>query len=140
MTSTTANSMRKPYMLLVSGVGTAAMGLFHFFLPRIYGWEVDMRHAPPELGWALLSLNCFFSTLLLLVGLTAVAAWWRTELRVVSSLTLTLFWCTNVAYQLMVPPPWPHKIAFGLLVFAAFVAALSLWGMAASFRQRAQPA
>ena len=131
--------MRKPYMLLVSGVGTAAMGFFHFFLPRIYGWEMDMRHAPAELGWALLSLNCFFSTLLLLAGLTAVAAWWRTELRVVSSLTLAAFWCINVAYQVIVPPPWPHKFALGLLAFAAFVAALSLWAMAASFQQRAQP-
>jgi hypothetical protein len=138
MSSTTAISMRKGYALLVSGVGTAAMGLFHFFLPRIYGWEADMRRAPAELGWALLSLNCFFSTLLLAAGLTAVAAWWRAELRMASSLTLASFWCINVAYQLMAPPPWPHKIALGLLAFALLVAALSIWGAAASFWRRAQ--
>jgi hypothetical protein len=138
MASTTAISVQKSYTLLVSGVGTAALGLFHFFLPRIYGWEADMRRVPAELGWALLALNCFFSALLLLAGLTAVAAWWRTELRVASSLTLATFWCINVAYQLMIPPPWPHTIALGFLALAALVAALSLWGTAASFWQRAQ--
>ena len=133
MTSTMGISVRKPYTLLVSGVGTATMGLFHFFLPRIYGWEADMSRAPAELSWALLSLNCFFSTLLLLAGLTAAVAWWRTELRIVSSLTLASFWCINVAYQLMIPPPWPHKIALELLAFAALVAGSSLWATAASF-------
>jgi hypothetical protein len=129
----TAAADRKPYPLLLSGAGTAAMGVFHFFLPRIYGWDADMRRAPAELRWALLSLNCFFSTMLLLAGLTAVAAWRRKELRVASSFTLAFFWCVNVAYQAMIPPPWPRRFIFGLLSFAFIVAGLSIWAAAASF-------
>jgi len=110
------------------------MSLYHFFLPQIFGWKAGMRGAPAELSWALLSLNCFFSTLLLLVGLIAVAAWWRSGLRVASSLALAVFWCVNVAYQEIVPPPWPHKIALQLLAFAVSVAALSLWAAAAAWR------
>src|SRR5450432_1507832 len=57
-------------------------GAVHFFLPRVYGWEADLRHTPAELRWALLSLNCFFSLLLLCAGVAAIASWWRPALGV----------------------------------------------------------
>jgi hypothetical protein len=130
--------IEKPYTLLAAGLCSAAMGFFHFFLPRMFGWDAAMRCASADVGWALLALNFFFSTLLFVAGVTAVAAWWRVELRMVSSLTLSSFWCINLAYQLIIPPPWPSKIALILLAFAGLVAALSLWGTAASFLRQVQ--
>jgi len=132
-------SSRSP-VLLVSGAATTLMAGFHFFLPKVFSWETDLRHMPAELGWAVLSLNCFFSFLLLCAGVAAIASWWRSELRVSSSLTLAAFWCVNVAYQLLFPPPWPRTIAFVLLGFAVLVAALALGGLAASLRRWPQPA
>jgi hypothetical protein len=127
--------------LLISGVLSAAMALFHFFLPRVFTWEADLGHTPAELRWALLSLNCFFSLLLLCAGVAAIASWWRPALGVSSSLTLAAFWCVNVAYQWLVPPPWPRAIALSLLAFAFLAAVLSLWALAASLnRPRRFPA
>jgi hypothetical protein len=124
--------------LMISGALSAAMGAFHFFLPRIFSWEAGLRHADPELRWALFALNCFFSLLLLCSGMTAIASWWRPELGVSSSLTLAAFWCVNVAYQWLVPPPWPRAIALTLLAFAVFVAVLSLCAVAASLKRTRQ--
>jgi len=114
------------------------MAGFHFFLPRVFSWEADLRHMPRELGWAVLSLNCFFSVLLLCAGVAAIASWWRSEVRVSSSLTLAVFWCVNLAYQLLVPPPWPRTIALALLGFAVLAAAVSLAGLAASLPRRSK--
>src|SRR5438309_24128 len=97
--------------LLISGALSAAMALFHFFLPRVYTWEAGLGHTPAELRWALFSLNCFFSLLLLCAGVVAITSWWRPALGVASSLTLAAFWCINVTYQWLVPPPWPRTIA-----------------------------
>jgi hypothetical protein len=126
--------------LLITGLLSAAMGLFHFFLPRVYGWEADLRHTPAELRWALLSLNCFFSLLLLCAGVAAIASWWRPALGVSSGLTLAAFWCVNVAYQWLVPPPWPRAYALGLLTFAVCAAVLSLFAVAASLKRPRQMA
>lgn len=124
--------------LLISGALSAAMGLFHFFLPRIFSWEAGLRHVDPELRWALFSLNCFFSLLLLCAGVTAIVSWWRPALGASSSLTLAAFWCVNVAYQWLVPPPWPRAIALSLLAFAVFAAAPSLCAVAASLKRTRQ--
>jgi hypothetical protein len=126
------HSTSRSLTLLISGLLSAAMGMYHFFLPRIYGWAADMRHTPPELRWALFSLNCFFSTLLLCAGLSAIASWWRPALGVSSSLTLAVFWCLNAGYQWLVPPPWPRKFVLTLLAFAVCAAVLSLFAVAVS--------
>jgi hypothetical protein len=102
------------------------MAGFHFFLPQVFSWETDLRHMPRELSWAVLSLNCFFSLLLLCAGVKAITSWRKWELRASSSLTLSVFWCVNVAYQLLVPPPWPRMTALVLLGFAIVTAAVSL--------------
>ena len=131
-------STSRSLTLLISGVLSAAMGLFHFFLPRVYSWQAYLGHTPAELRWALLALNCFFSLLLLCAGVSAIASWWRPALGVSSSLTLAAFWCVNVTYQWLVPPPWPRAIALGLLAFAVCAAVLSLWAVAASLKQPRQ--
>lgn len=125
------HSRSRSLTLLISGVLSAAMAAFHFFLPHVYRWEADLGNTPAELRWALLSLNCFFSMLLLCAGVVAIVSWWRPELGVSSSLTLAAFWCVNVAYQWLVPPPWPRSIALELLAFAVFAAMLSLYAVAA---------
>jgi hypothetical protein len=132
------HSTSRSLTLLISGVLSAAMGAFHFFLPRIFSWEAGLGHADPELRWALFSLNCFFSMLLLCAGVTAIASWWRPALGVSSSLTLAAFWCVNVAYQWLVPPPWPRVFVLTLLAFAVFAAVLSLCAVAASLRRPRQ--
>jgi len=71
-------------------------------------------------------------------GVAAIASWWRSEVRVSSSLTLAVFWCVNLAYQLLVPPPWPRTIALALLGFAVLAAAVSLAGLAASLPRRSK--
>ena len=130
------HSTSRSLTLLVSGGLSAAMALFHFFLPRVYGWEADLAHTPSELRWALLSLNCFFSLLLLCAGVVAFASWWQPALGVSSSLTLAAFWCVNAAYQWLIPPPWPRTIALALLALAVFAALLSLCAVVASLNRR----
>ena len=119
------HSTLRSLTLLISGALSAAMGVFHFFLPRIFSWEAGLGHADPELRWALFSLNCFFSLLLLCAGVTAIASWWRPALGVSSSLTLAAFWCVNVAYQWLVPPPWPRTIALARILMPTSMVRLS---------------
>jgi hypothetical protein len=116
--------------LLIAGILTSAMGLYHFWLPTIFGWGKDLAKEP-MLGWALLSINAFFSYLLLDGGAATIAISLRPSLRgrtaggVLSG--MMGFWLFNAAYQLVIPMPLPHRLAamrWGFLAFAIVIVLL----------------
>jgi hypothetical protein len=123
---------RKPtdFGLLTAGILTAGMGAYHFFLPVQFGWAEALAH-DPMLRWALLSINAFFSYLLLAGGLLTIAIAARPAMRAGIGAWLLLamsgFWIMNGAYQVLLPMPLPHRLwalKWILLAFALVVAAL----------------
>ena len=109
-------------LIIVAGAATAAMGAYHFLLPRLFGWGRFTQGLPAEIQWALFALNAFLSLLLLAGGsasiLTAVrkgSCDWS------SHWVMIAFWLFNCIYQLAEPFPSPG-VRWVLLGFAAAVA------------------
>ena len=121
--------------LLAAGILTGCMGLYHFFLPAQFGWGEALAR-DRMLHWALLSINTFFSYLLLAGGVLTVRIAREPRPRgPVSTLVLismTGFWLLNAAYQLLAPMPLPARLAslrWLLLAFAVIVLALYTRGL-----------
>jgi uncharacterized membrane protein len=121
--------------LLAAGILTAGMGLYHFFLPAQFGWGEELAHER-MLRWALLSINTFFSYLLLAGGaLTiaiAVAPRPREAISTGVLAAMTGFWLVNAAYQFLLPMPLPPRLAilgWVLRGFAIVVVLLYAWGL-----------
>jgi len=113
--------------LLVAGILTASMGLYHFWLPAQFGWGDELAQAR-MLRWALLSINTFFSYLLLAGGATTIAialrrrSWDPIDAWILMG--MTGFWALNAAYQIFLPMPLPPRLAglrWTLLAFAIVV-------------------
>src|SRR5258706_3415265 len=100
--------------LLAAGILTASMGLYHFWLPAQFGWGEDLAK-DRMLQWALLSINAFFSYLLLAGGVTTIAIAVRRRLRDPAETwmltAMTGFWVLNAAYQVFLPMPLPPRLA-----------------------------
>ncbi len=124
--------------LLAAGILTAGMGLYHFWLPAQFGWSETLSH-DRMLLWALLSINTFFSYLLLGGGVLTVAIAVRPGPRDPVSgwfaATMTGFWLLNATYQLFLPMPLPPRLAvlrwvllaFALVVLILYARALQNW-------------
>ncbi len=139
--------MTKPssvdWSLLAAGVLTSAMALYHFWLPFGFGWPEALSRAP-MLRWGLLSINSFFSYLLLAGGAMTITLAAKPAPRDRTSgwllMSMIGFWLFNLCYQLLIPMPLPQRFAgvrWGLLSFALIV--LFLYSMVL-WRRRPQPA
>lgn len=53
---------------IAGGVLTAGFGIWHYFVPRAYGWWDYLQDVPEELPRAIQATNFFFSTSLTLIG------------------------------------------------------------------------
>ena len=103
------------------------MGLYHFWLPAQFGWGEELAQVR-MLQWALLSINTFFSYLLLAGGATTIAIalrrrpWDPIDAWVLTA--MTGFWVLNAVYQMLLPMPLPPRLAglrWALLAFAIVV-------------------
>jgi hypothetical protein len=115
----------------VAGVASAGMGMFHFFLPHLFGWGRFTQPLPSEIRWALSAINAFLSLFLLAGGLASVR-----DVRLPGAgsagilWTMLAFWAFNVAYQIVWPFPTPG-VRWLLLAFAVGVALLYATGLVA---------
>ncbi len=128
--------------LVIAGVSSTAMALYHFGLPTFFNWEVYAVGLPPVVHWALFSLNFFFSFLLLCGGVATILVGLRWEKRDFSSYALVLsmgcFWLANGLYQTIRPMPLPERLAllqWFLLLFGYTVSILYLLPCFLSWRR-----
>ena len=126
--------------LLAAGILTASMGLYHFWLPAQFGWARELAQ-DRMLQWALLSINTFFSYLLLAGGVVTFAIALRRRPRdpidAWMLIAMTGFWVLNAAYQMFLPMPLPPRLAslrWALLAFAIVVLFLYARGLQRSRR------
>ena len=115
-------------LVAFAGIGAIAMATYHFALPTIWGWDAYLAQVPPAVRWGALSINTFFSTMLLLLGLLTLLV------AVVSSggplvagvlLAMAVFWLVNALYQILVPMPLPESLAALRVVLVAFAAVMA---------------
>lgn len=118
-------------VLWAAAAGSLAMALYHFFLPSLWGWNGYLDRVPVTVSWGVLSINAFFSTLLLLfAALTGAVALDRQPVGTPALAILAaaaVFWAVNAAYQLAIPMPLPSAMAalrWGLVGFAGAMLAL----------------
>jgi hypothetical protein len=127
--------------LLVAGLLTAGMALYHFCLPYLWGWGEPLLKMP-MLHWALFMLNASFSYLLLAGGVISVGLALAPRAHDRSGrwmlVAMAGYWLFNAVYQIVAPMPMPPRLAllrWGLFGFAAAVALLYV--MALTRRARA---
>jgi len=121
--------------LLGAGIGSAAMAVYHLWMPVQWGWAEKLRAAPPAIAWGAVMINACFSILLLVgAALTTLCAfrWARRD-----TLTwccvggMATFWVFNAAYQTVSPMPLPDRLRFiGWILSAFAVAMVLLYGAA----------
>jgi hypothetical protein len=114
-------------MLLLGGGMSVAMALYHFFLPFQFHWARFVEDIPAVIRWSLFSLNFFFSTLLLVVGLLVLAAAWHLPRNQPLALLIAggaaAFWLANFSYLMIFPFPVPPSLHAVKLVLESFAAA-----------------
>jgi hypothetical protein len=90
------------------------MGAYHFFLPWQFQWSSFMRRVPQPISWALISVNFFFSFLLLAGGILSFVALraFRRSNRCDHGILIAMaaFWLANSLYQIFVPMPLPAQL------------------------------
>ena len=114
--------------LLVAGLLTSGMALYHFWLPSLWGWGAALQNVP-MLNWALFMLNASFSYLLLAGGALTVAIALTSGSRDRAGAWVLIamcgYWSFNAVYQIVAPMPMPPRMAslkWGLFAFAVMVA------------------
>ena len=125
--------------LVIAGLASSAMAVFHFVLPHVFGWARFVSDIPSPIRWGLFSINIFFSTLLLWGGvitiITALNDRGRTLVSYCIFFGMGLFWIVNVSYQILYP--FPHVIMrWVLLGFSIGVALLYILGVLSSFDEK----
>ena len=100
--------------LAIAASSSSAMGAYHFFLPSMFHWDVDVRAIPSVIQWGLFSINVFFSFLLLAGGILTFVT--LRALRRSSHpdrgilFAMAGFWLLNTLYQLFIPMPLPARL------------------------------
>ena len=125
--------------LLAGGVMSLAMGLYHFWLPVIFGWAKFMASEPGTIRWGHYSINFFFSFLLVWGGTLSILAafrWGRIDLfSAWAVFGMASFWAVNLFYQLVIPMPLPESyrvvsrslLAFALVTFLLHLVPALVW-------------
>lgn len=117
--------------LLAAGICTAAMAVYHFWMPYQWDWTSKLRATPPAIAWGAFMINFCFSVFLVWgAAMTILAAFRWTKQDAVTRCAvwgMGVFWVLNAGYQTLFPMPLPeHLRAVGwlLLGFAVLVAFL----------------
>ena len=100
-------------LLLAAGVGSISLGLFHFVLPRVYGWGPYLEQLPGSISWGVLSINAFLSTLFVLMGGITIAGVFDRgsgAVTIAFLAAMTIFWAVNCVYQIAIPFPIPASM------------------------------
>lgn len=125
--------------LVIAGLASAAMAVFHFVLPHVFGWARFVNDIPSAIRWGLFSINVFFSTLLLWGGVTTIIAALsdsgRTLLGYCIFFGMGVFWIIDASYQIIYPFP-QVVMRWVLLGFSISVALLYIFGVVLSFDNR----
>lgn len=61
--------------LLVGGLSSCSMAIYHFVLPFAFGWGPFLDRLPPAIRWGSYSINFFMSYLMLAGGVLTLRAW-----------------------------------------------------------------
>lgn len=92
---------------ITAGAITAGFGIWHFFVPGLYGWQSYFDDDPPELFKAVRAVNFFFSSSLTLMGVnTVLLSILFPESREVNTAWLWIMsglWTARSIYQLISP-------------------------------------
>lgn len=117
------------------------MAVYHFFLPSLWGWNGYLERVPVTVSWGILSINAFFSTLLLLFAALTVAVIVDRQPVGIPSVAIlaaaAVFWAVNGAYQLAIPMPLPPAMAalrWGLMGFSGAMLALYVAALVTTIR------
>ena len=128
--------------LLVAGVFSSGMALYHFILPYHLGWKDSIIEVTAMINWAIFSLNHFFSFLLLWGGIITIITafrWEKVDLLGYGILVgMGLFWIFNASYQIFIPMPLPERLIvlkWGLLTFSVFLVILYILAVSLRFSE-----
>jgi len=117
--------------LLAAGICSAAMAVYHFWMPYQFDWTSKLRATPPAIAWGSFMINFCFSVLLVwAAAMTILAAFRWTKQDAVTLCTvwgMGVFWVLNAGYQALFPMPLPENlraVGWFLLGFAVLVAFL----------------
>ena len=124
--------------LALAGSLSAAMALYHFWLPYAFHWG-DVLTSVPMVRWGLFIINASFSLLLLAGSVMSTAIAWRPELKEGAGrwviLAMAGYWLFNAAYQVVVPMPMPARLASLKWAFLGFGLSLALLYLGALARR-----
>lgn len=125
--------------LLAAGGCSAAMAVYHFWMPYQWDWTSKLRATPPAIAWGAWMINFCFSVLLVWgAAMTILAAFrWAKQdgLTRCAVWGMGTFWVLNAAYQALFPMPLPEDfraVGWFLLGFAVVVACLYAVALAVS--------
>lgn len=108
----------------IGGIGTIGFGVWHFFVPKAYGWYGYIAADATELTAAVRAVNVFFSLSLVLFGLLGIIFVFAPQsnafaVRVILGAS-ALLWLVRVVMQMIFPQgSISPALQYGML--AAFV-------------------
>jgi hypothetical protein len=112
--------------IALAAINTTGMAAYHFFLPRLWGWDTVLVNMPPAIRWASHSINFFFSFFLICGGILTFLSLrgdaWRLSQHRALFVVMGGFWATNLIYQLIDPLPLPPSMAIMRVGFVGFAA------------------
>jgi len=122
----TANLLVKVLVMVGSSV-SIGVGVWHFFVPRIWNWYSYIDRSATELVLAVRAINAFFSLSLVLFGVVNVLLVWggrSSRYSIVVFLAATcVLWLTRVVFQLVCPQGSANPVLqYGML--SAFIVVL----------------
>lgn len=93
--------------VLIGGLITIGVGLWHTVVPWLYGWFGYLPSLPGELTNAILAINFLLSVSLILFGamatIMAIWQWQNIPLRQLVLWSVSILWLCRVGYQLISP-------------------------------------
>ena len=129
-------------LLIVAGILSCSLALYHLVLPYHMGWRRGLDGVPDSLVWALFALNFSWSVLVLLAGTLVIHAatlgpgagsYARRTV-----FTVGLFWAIHGVYTWLHPLPLPSALVWLRYVLGLFPAAVVVlhWLPLALYRGR----
>jgi hypothetical protein len=115
-------------LVAIGSAASVGFGVWHFFVPRLWGWYSYIDAGATELVVAVRAINVFFSLSLVLFGTVNVLLVYggrsnRYSMAVVLAATCVL-WLTRLVFQIIYPQGSINPVLqYGMLAAFAVVAA-----------------